>query len=141
MHSSATSLPAGIPRLHLPSPITPSRKNPTERAYRERLHNTISDLIGLITISPVCAEHTLPLAPHSTPKPAVPPDRRNRPSQVSSQPTPLRITAHSAFSTPTALNRVPNIFESKSQSLVPRASCAPFSISYNSSHSRLETVI
>ena len=55
---------SGVPSLHQPSQSPrPKRARPSI----QRLHNITSDLIGLITTSPVCAKHTLPLASPSTP--------------------------------------------------------------------------
>lgn len=87
---------SGIPSLHQPSPSPrPKRARPSI----QRLHNIISDLIGLITISPVCAEHTLPLASQLKHQAALPPDCRNDPSPVSTQPDPFEKPLTSQLST------------------------------------------
>lgn len=95
MHASATSLPP-VSQVPINPPHHPVQKE-HDRASK-RLHNFISDLIGLIIISPVCAEHTLPLASHSNTKPpslltVVTIPRRFRHNR------PLRETAHFALST------------------------------------------
>lgn len=122
VHAFCDLFASSIPSPHQPSPSPrPKRARPSI----QRLHNTISDLIGLITICPVCAEHTLPLASPFNTKAALPRARRNDPSPVSTRPTPFEkpLTSHSR---PTTLNRLSNISESKAQSLVPPASCPPF---------------
>lgn len=113
---------SGIPSLHQSSPSPrPKRARPSI----QRLHNIISDLIGLITISPVCAEHTLPLASQLKHQAALPPDCRNDPSPVSTQPTPSRNRSLHTLDPPLSIE-FPNISELKAQSLVPRASCAHY---------------
>ena len=87
---------SGIPGPHQPSPSPrPKRARPSI----QRLHNIISDLIGLITISPVCAEHTLPLASPSTPSPpslltVVTIPRRFRPNRPTDRPPSRNRSLH-----------------------------------------------